>query len=151
MMRRAGDRRELERRILRAMKAKGISFRRLATETGLPPFTIAAALLGQVSLSKNLATKVATLLEIPELEDLLIEVATRGSLAREIPTDPLIDRLYEIVRVYGTTLKVLMEEEFGEGNMSAIDFDLDLMRQPDPRGDRVKIVMTGKFLQNKKH
>jgi cyanate lyase len=55
------------------------------------------------------------------------------------------------VRVYGTTLKVLMEEEFGEGNMSAIDFDLDLMRQPDPRGDRVKIVMTGKFLQNKKH
>jgi cyanate lyase len=67
------------------------------------------------------------------------------------PTDPLIDRLYEIVRIYGTTLKVLMEEEFGEGNMSAIDFDLDLMRQPDPRGDRVRIVMSGRFLQNKKH
>ena len=108
------------------MKAKGISFRRLATETGLPPFTIAAALLGQASLSKNVAAKVATLLEIPELEDLLTEVALRGSPGREFPTDPFIDRLYEIVRVYGTTLKVLMEEEFGEGNMSAIDFDLDL-------------------------
>ncbi len=145
MMRRVGDRRELERKILQAMKAKGISFRRLATETGLPPFTIAAALLGQVSLSKNVAAKVATLLKIPELEDVLIEVATRGSPGREFPTDPLIDRLYEIVRVYGTTLKVLMEEEFGEGNMSAIDFDLDLTRQPDPNGDRVKIVMSGKF------
>jgi cyanate lyase len=151
MMRRAGDRRELERKILRAMKAKGTSFRRLATETGLPPFTIAAALLGQVSLPKNVAAKVATLLEIPELEDFMIEVAMRGSPGREFPTDPLIDRLYEIVRVYGTTLKVLMEEEFGEGNMSAIDFDLDLMRQSDPRGDRVKIVMTGKFMQNEKH
>jgi cyanate lyase len=151
MMRRAGDRRELERKILQAMKAKEISFKRLAIETGLPPFTIAAALLGQVSLSKKVAAKVATLLEIRELEDALIEVTLRGSSGREVPTDPLIDRLYEIVRVYGTTLKVLMEEEFGEGNMSAIDFDLDLMRQPDPRGDRVKIVMTGKFLQNKKH
>jgi cyanate lyase len=80
------------------MKAKGISFRGLATETGLPPFTIAAALLGQVSLSKNVAAKVATLLEIPELDDFLIEVALRGSPGREFPTDPLIDRLYEIVR-----------------------------------------------------
>ena len=127
MMRRASDRRELERGILQAMKAKGISFRRLATETGLPPFTIAAALLGQASLSKNVAAKVATLLEIPELEDLLTEVALRGSPGREFPTDPFIDRLYEIVRVYGTTLKVLMEEEFGEGKLSAIDFDLDLI------------------------
>ena len=77
-------------------------------------------------MSKNVAAKVATLLEIPELEDLLTEVAWHGSPGREFPTDPFIDRLYEIVRVYGTTLKVLMEEEFGEGNMSAIDFDLDL-------------------------
>ena len=71
MMRRAGDRRKLERGILEAMKARGISFRRLETQTGLPPFKIAAALLGQVSLSKNVADKIATLLEIPELEGLL--------------------------------------------------------------------------------
>jgi cyanate lyase len=149
-MGRAGERRELQGKILQAMKAKGIPFRRLATETGLPPFRIVAALLGQVTLPKNVGAKVAALLEIPELEDFLIEGTLSGSPGREFPTDPLIDRLYEIVRVYGATLKVLMEEEFGEGNMSAIDFDLDLMRQPDPRGDRVKIVMTGKFLKYKK-
>jgi cyanate lyase len=151
MTERAGERRELEGKILQAMKAKGIPFRRLAAETGLPPFRIVAALLGQGTLPKNVAAKVATLFEIPELQDFLIEGALRGSPGREFPTDPLIDRLYEIVRVYGTTLKVLMEEEFGEGNLSAIDFDLDLMRQPDPRGDRVKIVMTGRFLENKRH
>jgi cyanate lyase len=147
----AGERRELQGKMLQTMKAKEIPFRRLATETGLPPFRIVAALLGQGTLPKNVAAKVATLLELPELEDFLIEGALSGSPGREFPTDPFIDRLYEIVRVYGTTLKVLMEEKFGEGNMSAIDFDLDLRRQPDPRGDRVTIVMTGKFLKYKKY
>jgi cyanate lyase len=74
----------------------------------------------------------------------------RGSLDAPVPTDPTIYRFYEIVQVYGTTLKALIHEEFGDGIMSAIDFDLDLSRQPDPNGDRVKIVMTGKFLKYKK-
>ena len=73
----------------------------------------------------------------------------RGSLGH-VPTDPTIYRFYEIVQVYGTTLKALIHEEFGDGIMSAIDFDLDLTREPDPNGDRVKIVMTGKFLKYKK-
>ena len=73
-----------------------------------------------------------------------------GSLGQAAPTDPTIYRFYEIVQVYGTTLKALIHEEFGDGIMSAIDFDLDLTRQPDLAGDRVKIVMTGKFLKYKK-
>ena len=140
----------LERKLFRAMKAKGLSLRRLAAETGLSPFIVTAALFGQMSLPKEAAAKVATLLEMPEAQDFLIEIPLRGSLGRDIPTDPLIYRFYEIVQVYGTTLKALIEEEFGDGIMSAIDFDLDLTRQPDPNGDRVKIVMTGKFLKYKK-
>ena len=85
-----------------------------------------------------------------EAEEFLTEIPMRGSLGRDVPTDPTIYRFYEIVQVYGTTLKALIHEEFGDGIMSAIDFDLDLTRQPDPHGDRVKIVMTGKFLKYKK-
>ena len=150
MTERATERRELERRMLRAMKAKRLSFRTLATETGLRPFTVTAALLGRVSLPKEGAAKVAAMLGMPEVRDALIEIPFTGSLGREIPTDPMIDRLYEIVRVYGTTIKALVEEEFGDGIMSANDFDLDLTRQPDTNGDRVKIVMTGKFLKRAK-
>jgi cyanate lyase len=90
------------------------------------------------------------MLGMPEVRDVLIEIPLSGSLGREIPTDPMIDRLYEIVRVYGTTIKALVEEEFGDGTMSANDFDLDLTRQPDTNDDRVKIVMTGKFLKGAK-
>jgi cyanate lyase len=136
--------------MLRAIKAKGLSFRRLADEIGLSPFIVTAALLGQMSLPKESAAKAAAALEMPEAEDFLTEIPLRGSLGQPIPTDPLIYRFYEIVQVYGTTLKALIEEEFGDGIMSAIDFDLDLTRQPDPHGDRVKIVMTGKFLKYKK-
>jgi cyanate lyase len=103
MTERATERRELERRMLRAMKAKRLSFRTLATEAGLRPFTVTAALLGRVSLPKEGAAKVAAMLGMPEVRDALIEIPFTGSLGREIPTDPMIDRLYEIVRVYGTT------------------------------------------------
>ena len=146
----AHDREVVSKKILRAMKAKELSFRRLAEQTGLSPFIVTAALLGQMSLPKEAAAKVATVLEMPEAQDFLIEIPSRGSLGQSVPTDPLIYRFYEIVQVYGTTLKTLIQEEFGDGIMSAIDFDLDLTRQPDPNGDRVKIVMTGKFLKYKK-
>jgi cyanate lyase len=146
----ANERQLLERKILRAMKAKGLSFRKLAERIGLSPFIVAAALLGQMSLPQEAAAKVAAMLELPEAEDFLTEIPLRGALGQSVPTDPTIYRFYEIVQVYGTTLKALIHEEFGDGIMSAIDFDLDLTRQPDPNGDRVKIVMTGKFLKYKK-
>jgi cyanate lyase len=103
-----------------------------------------------MSLPPEAAARVAAELGLPEAEDTLAQVPMRGSLGQAVPTDPLIYRFYEIVQVYGTTLKALIEEEFGDGIMSAIDFDLDLSRQPDPNGDRVRIVMTGKFLKYKK-
>ena len=146
----ANDREALRCKMLRAMKMKGLSFRGLADEVGLSPFIATAALLGQMSLPKEAAAGAAAALEMPEAQDFLTEIPLRGSLGRDIPTDPLIYRFYEIVQVYGTTLKALIQEEFGDGIMSAIDFDLDLTRQPDPNGDRVKIVMTGKFLKYKK-
>jgi cyanate lyase len=101
-------------------------------------------------LPKDAAARAAATLEIPEAQDFLTEIPLRGPLGQSVPTDPLIYRFYEIVQVYGTTLKALIQEEFGDGIMSAIDFDLDLTRQPDPNGDRVKLVMTGKFLKYKK-
>jgi cyanate lyase len=76
-------------------------------------------------------------------------VPYKGSLPTPIPTDPLIYRWYEIVSVYGTTIKELIHEEFGDGIMSAIDFSMDIVRQPDPKGDRVNVVLSGKFLPYK--
>ena len=103
-----------------------------------------------MALPKEAAAKAAKALGLKEVEAFLIEIPYRGSLGMAVPTDPTIYRFYEIVQVYGTTLKELIHEEFGDGIMSAIDFDLDIARQPDPNGDRVKIVMTGKFLKYKK-
>ena len=144
------DREALRRKMLRAMKTKGLSFRGLAGEVGLSPFIVTAAMLGQMALPEEAAAKATAVLDIPEARDVLMEIPMRGSLGQPVPTDPVIYRFYEIVQVYGTTLKALIEEEFGDGIMSAIDFDLDLTRQPDPKGDRVRIVMTGKFLKYKK-
>jgi cyanate lyase len=96
-------------------------------------------------LREAAAVKAAAALDLPEAEAFLTEIPMRGSLGVAVPTDPTIYRFYEIVQVYGTTLKALIHEEFGDGIMSAIDFDLDLSRQADPNGDRVKIVMSGKF------
>ncbi|MDD5410193.1 MAG: cyanase [Methylobacter sp.] len=76
----------------------------------------------------------------------LTVVPSKGSLTTDIPADPLIYRFYELISVYGTTFKELIHEEFGDGIMSAIDFKMDLTREPDPNGDRVKITMSGKFL-----
>jgi len=144
------ERETTSRAMVRAMKTKGVSFQKLAKEVGLSPFIVAAAIKGQMSLPQETAAKVADTLGVPEAEDYLAEIPSRGSLGQAVPTDPLIYRFYEIVQVYGTTLKALIEEEFGDGIMSAIDFDLDVSRQPDPNGDRVRIVMTGKFLKFKR-
>ena len=144
------DRDALSRKCLKAMAAKELTFKTLAAKIGLSPFITAAAMLGQMPLPDEAATKAGAALGLPEAETFLKEIPMRGSLGMTAPTDPTIYRFYEIVQVYGTTLKALIHEEFGDEIMSAIDFDLDLSRQPDPNGDRVKIVMTGKFLKYKK-
>ncbi len=115
------------------------------------PILITAALLGQMSLTAEEAAKAAALLGLDEEEQLLLtEVPYRGSLPAGPPTDPLIYRFYELVQVYGTTWKELIQEEFGDGIMSAIDFSMEMKRQPDPKGDRVAITMSGKFLPYKR-
>jgi len=123
-----------------------------AINPGASPIVITAALLGQMKLQPDEAKKAVEVLSLPaEAEALLQEVPYRGSLPPGPPTDPLIYRFYELVQVYGTTWKELIQEEFGDGIMSAIDFDMRLERQADPKGDRVKISMTGKFLPYKRY
>jgi cyanate lyase len=116
------------------------------------PIVAVAALFGQMRLTPQEAEKAAKLLELSDEEqEMLTEIPYRGSLPPGPPTDPLIYRFYELVQVYGTTWKALIEEEFGDGIMSAIDFDMTMERQPDPKGDRVKIELTGKFLSYKRY
>ena len=103
-----------------------------------------------MKLRPEQADRAATLFDLGEDEKLLMqEVPYRGSLPTVVPTDPLIYRFYELVQVYGATWKELIQEEFGDGIMSAIDFDMTIERQPDPQGDRVKLTLSGKFLPYK--
>jgi cyanate lyase len=105
-----------------------------------------------MSMTEATAEKAGKLFGLTDDEvALLQEPPYRGSLPTAVPTDPLIYRFYELIQVYGTTWKELIHEEFGDGIMSAIDFDMTLERQPDQKGDRVKLSMTGKFLPYKRY
>jgi cyanate lyase len=105
-----------------------------------------------MTFDANQAAALVTLFELPpEALQLLQTPPHRGSLTTSVPTDPLIYRFYELVSVYGTTFKELIQDEFGDGIMSAIDFEMEITRQKDPAGDRVNIVMSGKFLPYKRY
>ena len=98
----------------------------------------------------EVAKAVGQLFELSDEQEAWLQIAPyKGALPTAIPTDPLIYRWYEIMNVYGSTFKELIHEEFGDGIMSAIDFSLDISREPDPKGDRVKVVFSGKFLPYK--
>jgi cyanate lyase len=129
---------------------RGIKWSEVAKKVGQSKEWTTAACLGQMQMTKKQAEAVGKIFELPEEAVLLLQaVPYKGSLPSAVPTDPLVYRLYELVNVYGTTIKELIHEEFGDGIMSAIDFDLDLSRQANEKGDRVKLVMTGKYLQYK--
>lgn len=131
---------------------KNLTWPQLAEAIGMSKEWTTAALLGQMTLTADQADKIGALLELPADAVLQLQVVPyKGSLPSAVPTDPLIYRFYELVNVYGTTFKALIHEEFGDGIMSAIDFSMDLQREPDPKGDRVKIVMSGKFLPYKSY
>jgi cyanate lyase len=144
---------ELTQKILSQKRLKRLSWKTIAGEIGGgSPVYLTAALMGQMKLRPEQAERAALLLDLGEEEKLLLqEVPYRGSLPTAVPTDPLIYRFYELVQVYGTSWKELIQEEFGDGIMSAIDFDMAIERQPDPKGDRVKLTMSGKFLQYKEY
>jgi cyanate lyase len=143
---------ELTRKILAAKRAKGLAWKAIIAEIGGGSAVyLTAALMGQMKLRPEQAERAATLFELGEDEKrLLQEIPHRGS-SPIVPTDPLIYRFYELVQVYGTTWKELIQEEFGDGIMSAIDFDMAIERQPDPKGDRVKLTLSGKFLPYKEY
>jgi cyanate lyase len=142
----------LGQKILRVKKTLGLSWADIAAKIGHAPVWTCAACLGQMSMTPGAAQQIAEILGL-SAEDAatLAAIPYRGSLPTAVPTDPLIYRFYELVSVYGTTWKELIHEEFGDGIMSAIDFDMTLERQPDPKGDRVKITMSGKFLGYKRY
>ena len=136
--------------ILVAKLAKGLKWNDLAQAIGLSKEWTTAALLGQMTLDAAQATTIGKLLDLPaEAIAALQVVPYKGSLPTAVPTDPLIYRFYELISVYGTSIKELIHEEFGDGIMSAIDFSMDISRVADPKGDRVKIVLNGKFLPYK--
>ena len=129
---------------------KGITWRQIAEVVGQSKEWSTAACLGQMAMTKAQAEGVGELLALSDEAIAWLQIVPyKGSLPTEVPTDPLIYRWYELVNVYGTTFKELIHEEFGDGIMSAIDFSMDLQRENNPKGDRVSVVMSGKFLPYK--
>lgn len=131
---------------------KGLKWVGVAKKLKLSKEWTTAACLGQMTLTAEQAETIGKVFDLPpEAIALLQVVPYKGSLRTSVPTDPLIYRWYEIVNVYGTTIKELIHEEFGDGIMSAIDFSMDIKREPDPKGDRVNVVLSGKFLPYKSY
>jgi cyanate lyase len=142
-------REQLTEKILDIKRHKGWSWKHITDEIGgVSPVLIVGALLGQMKLVKPLTKNAAKLFGLTDDEErMLNEVPNRGTPMP--PTDPLLYRFYELVMINGPALKALIEEEFGDGIMSAIDFDMEIERLPNPKGDRVKLTMSGKFLPYK--
>lgn len=140
----------LTTKLLAAKKAKGLTFADLEQVLGRDEVWIASLFYGQSTASEEEASKLLHALDLPQ--DLVPELTaypTKG-LGPIVPTDPLVYRFYEIIQVYGMPLKDVIQEKFGDGIMSAIDFTLDVEKVEDPKGDRVKVIMNGKFLSYKK-
>lgn len=137
--------------LLAAKKASGLSFADLEAKLGCDEVWIASVFYRQASASPEEAKKIVDAIGADEsLIEALTECPLKGSLEPVIPTDPLIYRFYEIMQVYGMPIKAVVHEKFGDGIMSAIDFTLDVDKVEDPKGDRVKVTMCGKFLPYKK-
>jgi cyanate lyase len=145
------DRDEATAAILAAKADMKITFAEIAKAVGKHPVWVTSALLGQATMNADEAGKAIAVLGLgPDVALALQTYPTKGSLDADVPVDPLIYRFHEITQVYGTTLKALIQEMFGDGIMSAIDFTMDIAKQEDPKGDRVIVTMNGKFLPYKK-
>lgn len=142
-------REDLTEKLLDIKRERNWTWQHIVREIGgMSPVLLVGALLGQMRLPQTLAEKARALFGLSPVEaQLLGEVPNRGTPMP--PTDPLLYRFYELVMVNGPAWKALIEEEFGDGIMSAIDFDMTLDRKPDPKGDRVQITLSGKFLPYK--
>ncbi|MBK6998470.1 MAG: cyanase [Rhodoferax sp.] len=146
------NRMEVTEKIITAKVAKGIKWADVAAKVGLSKEWVTAACLGQMTLDDKQATVIGQIFGLTAEEQKWLQVVPyKGSLPSAVPTDPLIYRWYEIVNVYGSTFKELIHEEFGDGIMSAIDFSMQIVREPDPKGDRVNVMLSGKFLPYKQY
>jgi cyanate lyase len=144
------NRNDITEKIITAKVSQGISWADVAAKLGQSKEWTTALCLGQMTATTEQALALGEIFSLSEEEQKWLKVVPyKGSLPTPVPTDPLIYRWYEIVSVYGTTIKELIHEEFGDGIMSAIDFSMDIVRQPDPKGDRVNVVLSGKFLPYK--
>jgi len=144
------DRGEVTAMIRAAKVTKNIKWADVAATIGQSKEWTTAGCLGQMTFTKEQAEKIGAIFGLSEEAITWLQIAPhKGSLPTAVPTDPLIYRWYEIVAVYGTTIKELIHEEFGDGIMSAIDFSIDVSREVDPKGDWVKVTMSGKFLPYK--
>lgn len=141
--------------ILAAKRDKGLTFEEISDAVGRHKVWVTAALMGQATMSKDEAGKAVKALGLGEgiasqVAALLQEIPTKGSLDDSVPVDPLMYRFHEITQVYGTTMKAVIHEMFGDGIMSAIDFEIDIQKKEDPKGDRVVVSYSGKFLPYRK-
>ena len=144
------DRSEVTNTIRAAKVQKNISWAEVAGAIGQSKEWTTAGCLGQMTFNKEQAEKIGAIFGLADEAVAWLQIAPyKGSLPAAVPADPLIYRWYEIVAVYGTTIKELIHEEFGDGIMSAIDFSMHISREADPKGDRVKVIMSGKFLPYK--
>ena len=144
------NRNDVTEKIIAAKVSRGIQWSDVASKVGQSKEWTTAACLGQMTLNGEQARVLGDIFGLNEEEQKWLQVVPyKGTLPTAVPTDPLIYRWYEIVSVYGTTIKELIHEEFGDGIMSAIDFSMDIKREADPKGDRVRVVLSGKFLPYK--
>ena len=141
------NKKEAAESVRAAKAALGLTWSQLAEAVGRPVAWTTAALLGQHPMTAAQAKAACSLLDLGEDVQRALQLQpTRGALETAVPTDPTIYRFYEVLQVYGPTIKELIHEQFGDGIMSAINFRLDVRREPDPAGDRVVVVLDGKFL-----
>ena len=146
------DRKQVTEMILSAKVSKGVKWSDVAQAVGLSKEWTTAGCLGQMTVNKQQAEVLGEIFDLPDEAVAWLQVVPyKGSLPTEVPSDPLIYRWYEVVSVYGTTIKELIHEEFGDGIMSAIDFSMDIQREENPNGDRVNVVLSGKFLPYKSY
>ncbi len=144
------SREDVTQLIVSAKVQKGVTWKEVAEKVGQSKEWTTAACLGQMTFNKEQAELVGEIFSLPNEAIAWLQISPyKGSLPTSVPTDPLIYRWYEVVNVFGTTIKELIHEEFGDGIMSAIDFTFDVEREEDPKGDRVNVTLSGKFLPYK--
>lgn len=146
------NRNDVTEKIISIKVSKGLKWEDVAKQVGLSKEWVTAGCLGQMTFNAEQSAVLAQIFDLTEEETKWLQVVPyKGSLPTQVPTDPLIYRWYEVVSVYGSTIKELIHEEFGDGIMSAIDFSMDIQREADPKGDRVNVVLSGKFLPYKSY